>query len=599
MCGIVGYVGTKHKTTDVLIMGLKSLEYRGYDSAGIAYFNANQIKSIKEVGRVEKLEEKVENDDASIGIAHTRWATHGRVTKENAHPHTQNKFTIVHNGIIENYQELKNKLVKEGYHFLSETDSEVLVALLDSLYQKDKNILKAINQLKEYVHGSYALGILCQDDKDTLYAIRKDSPLIVGIEDHDYFIASDVPAILRYTNKYILLENDEIVALSKNGLNIYNEKLKKQEKEILTFEGNMHAAEKCGYEHFMLKEIYEQPEVIHNLVYYYLNAEGDDFSNKLPSLIKYKKMHVIACGSAYHTGLVFKNLVEAFCDIEVLVEIASEYRYKKSFYDKDTLVIVISQSGETADTLAALRKAKQDCIDTLAIVNVVGSSIAREADKTLYIYAGCEIAVATTKAYSAQLALLSLLALKLSYEKKLITEEEKNTILKEFINIGKQMKKLLNNDYESIVRKIYNKKDIFFIGRGMDYSMSMEGALKLKEISYINAVSYAAGELKHGTISLIETNTPILAMNTDEKLKEKMISNIKEVKARGAMVIYITNEEVESDFYDEKIILPKTSLFIQSLLTILPLQLIAYYTAKMNGCDIDKPKNLAKSVTVE
>lgn len=599
MCGIVGYVGEKHKTTEVLLTGLKALEYRGYDSAGMAYFIEDTIKVSKEVGRVQNLEKLLQEENATIGIAHTRWATHGEVTKENAHPHTQNKFTIVHNGIIENYQELKDNLTKEGYLFQSKTDTEVLAALLDFLYKKENDILKAINQLKDYVDGSYALGILCLDDKDTLYAIRKDSPLIVGIEEKDSFIASDVPAILKYTNQYILLENNEIVTLSKQGYTIYNEKLEKQEKEVLTFEGDITSAEKCGYEHFMLKEIYEQPEIVKNLVDYYLNLENNDFSDRLPSLLKYKKIHVVACGSAYHTGLVFKNLMEEYAEVETIVEVASEYRYKKNFYDQDTLVLVISQSGETADTLAALRKAKTDHIDTLAIVNVVGSSIAREADQVLYIYAGCEIAVATTKAYSAQLALLSLLALKLAYEKKLITKEQKQSILQEYIHIDKKMKKLLNQDYEKVVKRIYNRQDIFFIGRGIDYSMSMEGALKLKEISYINAVSYAAGELKHGTISLIEQNTPVIAINTSEHLKEKTISNIKEVKSRGAMVIYITNEDVESDFYDEKIVIEKTSMFLQSLLTILPLQLIAYHTAKLNNCDIDKPKNLAKSVTVE
>ena len=434
MCGIVGYVGKKHNTCDVLLDGLKALEYRGYDSAGIAYYKNNELKVFKEVGRVANLENTLVGDDATIGIAHTRWATHGAVTKENAHPHSKGKFTIVHNGIIENFLDLKEELRNKRYNFISDTDTEVLVTLLDSIYKEEQDILKSINRLKDIVDGSYALGILCEDDKDSLYAIRKDSPLIIGIEDNDYFIASDVPAILKYTNKYMLLDNNERAVLN-SSLTIYDDNLKKVSKDILEFEGDMHSAEKGGYDHFMLKEINEQPSIINNLVDYYLNEDNTDFSENLPSLKKYKKIHVVACGSAYHTGLIFKSIAEEKCDVEVLVEIASEYRYKNNFYDKDTLVIVISQSGETADTLAALKKAKEDGIDTLAIVNVVGSSIAREADKVLYIYAGCEIAVATTKAYSAQVTLLSLLALKLGYEKGLISTDEKENVLKEFLNI--------------------------------------------------------------------------------------------------------------------------------------------------------------------
>lgn len=599
MCGIVGYVGKKHNAIDVLIVGLKSLEYRGYDSAGVAFVTQNQIKVEKEVGRVKNLEEKIKREQTSIGIAHTRWATHGEVTKENAHPHTSGKFTIVHNGIIENYQELKKELQEKGYNFLSNTDTEIIASLLDELYKEKKDIVKTIYALKEKLEGSYALGILCEDKKDTLYAIRKDSPLLLGIGKEEYFIASDVPAFLKYTDKYIVLDNNEIVTLSNQDYKIYDEDLNLKEKEILTFEGDLSSAEKGGYPHFMLKEIYEQPDRLSHLISFYLNEEKTDFSDKLPSLKKYKKIHVVACGSAYHTGLVFKSITEEVAEVEVLVEVASEYRYKNNFYDKDTLVIAISQSGETADTLAALRKAKEDGIDTLAIVNVVGSSIARQADQTLYIHAGIEIAVATTKAYSLQLALLSLLSLRLAYEKKKITKEEKEKYIKEFLKLKGQMEGLLQKDYKKIVDKIYKRQDIFFIGRNIDYALSMEGALKLKEISYINAVSYPAGELKHGTISLIEKDTPIIALNTYRPLKEKTISNIKEVHSRGAMVIYITTDEKQQDFYEEKIQLEEASIFTISLQTILPLQLIAYYTALKNGCDIDKPKNLAKSVTVE
>lgn len=599
MCGIVGYIGKKYNAQDVLISGLKSLEYRGYDSSGLAYVNNNDLIIEKEVGRVSSLEKKIKKDESHLGIAHTRWATHGEVTKENAHPHTQGKITIVHNGIIENYDKIKKDLIKEGYTFLSQTDSEVISALLDKLYKEDNNILNCINKLKDILDGSYTLLIICKDQKDKLYATRKDSPLILAINDNDYFLASDVPAILKYTNKYILLDDNDIVELSFNEYNIYNKDLKKIDKEINIFEGDLSQAEKCGYEHFMLKEIYEQPKILYNLVDYYLNDDNTFFSNKLPSIKKYNKIHVVACGSAYHVGLVFKNIVEEKCNTLVYTEVASEYRYKNNFYDKDTLVIVISQSGETADTLASLRKAKKDGIDTLAIVNVVGSSIAREADKTLYIYAGCEIAVATTKAYLAQLTLLSLLALKLCYEKKNIDEVATKEILKEFLNSREYIEELLDKDYNKIAKKIYNKKDIFFIGRGVDYSMSMEGALKLKEISYINAVSYPSGELKHGTISLIEQDTPVVAINTSDNLRDKSISNIKEVKSRGAMIIYITNEKEEDNFYDDVVYVKKTSIFTQGLQTVIPLQLIAYYTAKNNKCDIDKPRNLAKSVTVE
>ena len=576
MCGIYCFVGKK-KALPILTAGLSTLEYRGYDSAGIAYVT-DKVNIVKEKGKLENLEKLLNNDtETFLGIGHTRWATHGEPNSINAHPHKQGKITIVHNGIIENYDDLKNDLTK--YNFKSETDTEVLCSLIDKLYSEEKDMIKALSKLKDIVKGSYALGIIVDDDLDSLYAIKKNSPLILATSDIGNFIASDIPAILKYTNKYILLENDEIAHLTKNNIIIYDKNSNEIKKEVNTFEGSFESSCKNGYDHFMLKEIYEQPEVIKNTI------NSLDIST-LPDLSKYNKIHIVGCGSAYHAGLVGKCLIEKYSNIEVNVEIASEYRYKKCFYDKKTLVIFISQSGETADTLASVRKVKEEHIDTLGIVNVVSSSIAREVDKVIYTKAGCEIAVATTKAYSAQVAILTLLALKNNFKD---------------IDIDSLMKKVLDKDYLEIAKLIYNSNSIFFIGRGVDYALSLEGSLKLKEISYIHSEAYAAGELKHGTISLIDENTYVIAINTEEKLSEKTISNIKEVKSRKAKVIYITTDvlDKENDFYDEKIVIPSTIDYLQPLLTIIPLQLIAYNVAKLKGCDIDKPRNLAKSVTVE
>lgn len=600
MCGIVGYIGNK-KSLPVIISGLETLEYRGYDSAGVAYVTNNKITTIKEKGRIKNLKEKLNMDtDSNLGIGHTRWATHGIPNKTNSHPHSNGKFTIVHNGIIENYIELKEKLLKDGYKFKSDTDTEVACALIDSLYKKENDILKALSKANNILKGSYALGIICSDDLDTLYAIRKTSPLIVASGDNENFIASDVPAILRYTNKYILLNDKEIAKIKKDSVTVYDNNLKEVKKDIKTFEGSMEAGMKNGYEHYMLKEINEQDKVIKDTIGYYFDGTIESLHKNFPDLKKYNKIHIVACGSAYHTGLIAKYLIEKYANIQVDVEIASEYRYKKCFYDKNTLVILVSQSGETADTLASLKKVKEDGIDTLAIVNVVGSSIAREAKYVLYIKAGCEIAVATTKAYLAQVAIFSLITIYLGYEKNIIKESELKEIISEINNLPTLIKETINNkEYIKIAKKIYNYKDIFFIGRGIDYAICMEGSLKLKEISYINSVAYAAGELKHGTISLIEKDTPVIAISTDSELTEKTISNIKEVKARGANVIYLTNSNIDSDFYNYKIVVNKIHPILQCMLTIIPLQLLAYEVAKLNKCDIDKPRNLAKSVTVE
>lgn len=601
MCGIIGYVG-RDLCIPKTISGLEALEYRGYDSAGIAYVENKKIKIIKEKGKIANLKKLLDfNANTNLGIAHTRWATHGEASKTNAHPHSANSFTIVHNGIIENYSELKESLIKKGYIFKSETDTEVACAVIADLYKEKKDILLSLNAATKVFRGSYALGIICADDPETLYAMRNTSPLIVATSPSGNFIASDVPAILKYTNKYILLDDLEIAKITADNITIYNKDLNIVKKEIKTFEGTFEAAAKNGYEHFMLKEINEQDKVFSDTVNYYFDGSIASLKKNFTFLDKFSKIDIVACGSAYHTGLVGKCLIEKYASIPVNVEVASEYRYKKCFYDNDTLVILVSQSGETADTLAALRKAKSDGITTMAIVNVVGSSIAREADHVIYIKAGCEIAVATTKAYLAQLAIFSLLSIYLGYKNKGIKKSELEKIFTDLKKLPKLIKNTINSSelYFDIADKIYKNKQIFFIGRGIDYALSMEGSLKLKEISYINSVAYQAGELKHGTISLIEKNTPVIALATDTELIEKTISNIKEVKARGAYVIYVSNEEPREKFYDELILLPCIHPILESILTIIPLQLLAYKVAKNNKCDIDQPRNLAKSVTVE
>ena len=587
MCGIVGYKGNNNNAIKVVIEGLENLEYRGYDSAGIAYLKDNKIIIEKEAGRIKNLKNKLNpKDKSNLAIGHTRWATHGNPTKTNAHPHQVGKITMVHNGIIENYLTLKEELIKNNYTFKSDTDTEIACAYLDYLYKQEKDILKSLQSLQKAIKGSYAFGIICEDDKDHLYALRSSSPLIIALGKNENYIASDVPAILKYTNKYIILENYEIAKISSNNITIYNKNLQEVNKTINTYEGTYESSIKGDYEHFMLKEINEEPDTFEKTINNCLENNFKDIDLK-----KYTNIHIVACGSAYHAGLVGKNLIEKYANIKVYTQVASEYRYEKTFYYKNTLVILISQSGETADTLAALRKAKDNNIDTLSIVNVFSSSIARESKYVIYTKAGCEIAVATTKAYLAQLTVL--IALTLSLKDKQINKEEITNLKNKITNLIKK------DDYKTIANKIYKAKNIFFIGRGIDYALCMEGSLKLKEISYINSVAYQAGELKHGTISLIEENTPVIAILTEEDLIEKTISNIKEVKARGAHTIIITNKDIQGDFYDEKIIIPKTNELFQQLLTIIPLQLIAYEVAKLNNCDIDKPKNLAKSVTVE
>lgn len=592
MCGIIGYIG-KDKCIPKIISGLESLEYRGYDSSGISYIINDEIKIEKEVGKIENLKKIINmNEESYIGIGHTRWATHGKPCKVNSHPHQSGKVTLVHNGIIENYEELKKNL--KGYHYISETDSEVVASLIDSLYKKDNDMVKVLNSLKDYLIGSYALGILIEDS-DKLYAIRKDSPLIIGVSETGNFIASDVPAILKYTNKYYLLDNDEYTILEKDKVTIYHDG-KVVEKDLFTFEGSIDSAMKNGYDHFMLKEIYEQKDVVLKTIKNYLDIKS--LNELLNGLENYTGIDIIGCGSSYHVGMASKNLIMKYGKIPVNVEIASEYRYQEHFYTDKHLVILISQSGETADSLAVLRQVKEKKIDTLAIVNVIGSSIAREADKVIYTKAGPEISVATTKAYSCQFIILSLIAFYLGLKNHLLEKENINI----YYDLEKQISSILEDttDTKEVANMIHDKKDIFYLGRKIDYSLCMEASLKLKEISYLHSEAYMAGELKHGTISLIDDNTPVISIITDDSIFLKTLSNVKEVCARGAISIVISNREIEDkNIYQKLILVPKVSEFIEPILVIIKCQLIAYYVAKMNGCDIDKPKNLAKSVTVE
>ncbi len=599
MCGIIGYNGHKN-SIKVLISGLKALEYRGYDSAGIAYYNGKRTEIIKTAGRIANLEKKLKpNIHSNIGIGHTRWATHGKPNDVNSHPHRMHKFTIVHNGIIENYEVLKRELIKKGYKFKTETDSEVIAALLDFTYNSEKDVLKTIAKAEEKLIGAYALGILCDDEPNTLYATRKDSPLIIGVGEKEHFIASDVPAILKYTNKYLILEDNEIAKIT-DEVTIYHD-MKAVTKDVLTFEGDLEVAEKNGYDHFMLKEIHEEPTVIKNTTEPFLIHGLESLLKKMPNFTKYKRIEIVGCGSAYHAGLVGKAIIEKYTNTPVTVYIASEFRYQKLFTDKDTLVILISQSGETADTLASLRKIKSQNVDSLAIVNVVGSSLAREAKETIYIKAGPEISVATTKAYLAQVAILSLIALNIGHKQGIISENKANEIIKSFEALPSYLEEEISKNYKNIAKALYKKNISFYIGRGIDYALSMEGSLKLKEISYIVSMCYPAGELKHGTISLIDKGTNVISVVTDKAIADKTLSNIKEVKSRGAIITLVTTDEIAKEFSGADYIatIPKTNDFISPMITAIPLQLISYETAKLRGCDIDKPKNLAKSVTVE
>ena len=608
MCGIVGYVGNS-QAAPILLEGLAKLEYRGYDSAGIAVNCGNKLDVIKSKGRLSVLSEKT-NEGKSIcgnmGIGHTRWATHGEPSDTNAHPHLSKsgKFAVVHNGIIENYLKLRAYLEEKGFEFISETDTEVIAHLFEYYYKGDiiDTMLKVINK----VNGSYALGVLCSDYPESFIAVRKDSPLIVGLGDGENYIASDIPAVLSRTRNVYFLEDNEIVVLKKDSVKIFNTDKEEIKKEVYRVKWDVAAAEKGGYEHFMFKEIMEQPKAVKDTLNPRIKKGEivlDDIKLSEDYIKEIKKIYIIACGSAYHVGVVGKYIIERMTRIPVDVMIASEFRYCSPIVDKNTLVLVISQSGETADTLAAMREAKKLGARTLAVVNAVGSSIAREADDVLYTWAGPEIAVATTKAYSTQLNALYLITLYIADVLGTISKERKAEIIKALTKLPENIEKILENkqQLQYCASKHYNSKSVFFLGRALDYAIALEGSLKLKEISYIHSEAYAAGELKHGTIALIEQGTLVVALCTVEELFEKMLSNIKEVKARGAVVIAIAKEghtDIEKEA-DHVIYIPDTDEFVMPSEVVVPLQLFAYYVSSLKGLDIDKPRNLAKSVTVE
>lgn len=603
MCGIVGYIGDK-ECAEILIEGLKKLEYRGYDSAGIAIFG-QKINVVKAKGRLADLEARlsqVGTPKGKVGIGHTRWATHGEPSDINSHPHSSGKVVLVHNGIIENYAPLKQHMQEHGRVFVSQTDTEVVAHLIDFYYEGDP--LEAIFKATVRMRGSYALGVLFSDIPDKIFAIRKDSPLVVGIGKGENFIASDMPAILTKTREYYLIEEGELAVITKEDIKIYNVDKEEIKKEITLATWDVEAAEKGGYPHFMLKEIYEQPKALRNTINPRI-AGGihNILSEELIDTLNIKRINIIACGSAMHTGLLGKYAIERLARIPVNVDIASEFRYRDPVLTDGDIVIIISQSGETADSLAAIRLAKSRNIPTLAIVNVVGSSIAREADSVIYFQAGPEIAVATTKAFTCQTATLYMLALRLAVDNKTISDERANEILNALLQVPKAVEEILNNieHYQHLASFNQNVHDLFFIGRGQDNALCYEGSLKLKEISYMHSEAYAAGELKHGTISLIYDGVPVFAVATEDALMEKTISNIKEVKARGAVVTFMCKKGAvkDGDFYDHIIELPVLDEFVMPILAIVPLQVFAYYTAIYKGCDVDKPRNLAKSVTVE
>lgn len=606
MCGIVGYVGKKD-CTKVLLNALSKLEYRGYDSAGIAVFENGNIAVSKAKGELANLKKKLDSEGGlhgSCGIGHTRWATHGEPSDVNSHPHGNARVTIVHNGIIENYQKIKAFLEKKGYEFESQTDTETVAKLLDYYYDGDP--MAAIRAVVGEVDGSYALGIMFKDYPTTVYALRKDSPLIVGVGEDESFIASDVPAILEYTRDYYLLEEDEIAVLNDGKAEIFDIHGIKLEKKLHTADWDMEAAEKGGYPHFMIKEINEQPQAIKTTIIPRINEGMPDLTEcgmSLEKLAAYENIFVVACGTAMHAGLVGKYVIEKLARVSVTVDVASEFRYRDPILTDKDLVILVSQSGETADTREALRLSKERGADTLAIVNVKSSSIAREADMVIYTHAGPEISVASTKAYMVQIAVFYLLAFELAYAKGAIDEEECRRLTKELMQVPDLISVVLKQSEQCkyIASKLVNAGNLLYIGRGLDYALSMEGSLKLKEISYIHSESYAAGELKHGTISLITEGMPVIAVATQRDLFDKTVSNVKEVKARGAKVIFVTHayKSVESDVADFKIALPTIDDMLMPMPAVVPLQLIAYYTSVLKGNNVDKPRNLAKSVTVE
>jgi glucosamine--fructose-6-phosphate aminotransferase (isomerizing) len=609
MCGIVGYIGNG-SARDIIIDGLKKLEYRGYDSSGLALYKDGKIQVRKSAGRISNLEEMINNEDfdSNVGIGHTRWATHGAPSDVNAHPHSNmdNSIAVVHNGIIENYLELKEWLIKEyGTAFKSETDTEVIAHLIGVFY--DGDLKEAVYKAVEKMRGAYAIGVVSSNEPDKIVAVRKDAPLIAGIGEDCNFIASDIPALLKYVRKIYLIENNETVVVTKDDIKIYNANKEIVNREVFHVTWSADAAEKDGYEHFMLKEIHEQPKGLFETLNRRLDENGiikfDVINMTKADLENFNKIYIVACGTAYHAGLVGKFAIEKLANIPVEVEVASEFRYRDPFVDNKTLFIAVSQSGETLDTLAALREAKRKGARVLSVVNVVGSSVARESDDVFYTWAGPEIAVASTKAYTTQLMCMYLIGLYMGYTKETIDLEYYHKFVEELKMIPEKLKRVLEdeNKIKAIAKTVYRREQFFFIGRGVDCGVSYEGSLKLKEISYINSFAIAAGELKHGTIALVEQDTLIIALATQEKLFEKMLSNIEEVKARGAYVIGLVKEsskEMENQT-NQIIFIPDCMDEVTPLLSVVPLQLLAYHIAKLRGCDIDKPKNLAKSVTVE
>ena len=612
MCGIVGYIGTK-KASPILINGLLRLEYRGYDSAGISTIEKDGLSIMKDKGRVKNLNNLPGIDDleGTIGIAHTRWATHGKPSKENSHPHMDNSktFSVVHNGIIENYNELRKLLINNGYTFYSQTDTEIIPNLIHYYYSKDDNndsfrFLRAVKNACSNLKGSFALEIICKNDPNNMIVVRKDSPLVIGKGNGENYISSDIPAILSFTREFYLLEDLEFVVLSRDDAKFYDKNLNPIDKKIQTIEWNASSAEKDGFEDYMLKEIYEQPTAIRETIGAKLGegskCEFDELKFTKEYLKSLNKIYLVACGTAMHAGLAAKNMLERICKIPTEVDIASEFRYRDPIVNEKTLCIFISQSGETADTIAALKLSKEKGAKTLAISNVIGSSITRESDYSIYTHAGPEIAVASTKAYTSQVVLLAILAIYFAETLELTDKnilELKNNILELPSKIEETLK--CAEQIKEFGHRIYQEKDVFFLGRGIDETVAKESALKLKEISYIHADSYPAGELKHGPIALIENDITVISIMTDKNLVEKTVSNIQEVITRGAKTLVVTNQNIDDKMFDTVIHIPETNTFISTILSVIPLQLLAYYISKEKGLDVDKPRNLAKSVTVE
>ena len=611
MCGIVGYIGRK-EAKPIILNGLSRLEYRGYDSAGIATIESDKITTIKSLGRVSDLEKATGMDalKGTLGIGHTRWATHGKPSKENSHPHmdNSNSFAVVHNGIIENYADLKDFLINNGYTFISQTDTEVIPNLIHFHYSQsdekgNKKFLKAVTDTCNMLKGSYALEILANDFPDNMIVVRKDSPLVIGKGHDEKYISSDIPAILSFTKDFYLLNDNEFAFMSRDSIEFYDKGLRPITKTAQSITWNAGAAEKEGFEDFMLKEIHEQSKSIRETIGSRISENG---ASSIPDLEMTKeylesvnKIFIIACGTAMHAGYVAKTLIETLCEIPVEVEAASEFRYRNPIVNDKTLCLFISQSGETADTIAALKLARSKGAKTVAVSNVIGSSISREADYTLYTHAGPEIAVASTKAYTAQIVLLAIIAIHFA-EILEINEEKVQELKKDILLLPSQIEEVLENtnDIKTFAQRVYKEEDMFFIGRGVDYAVALEGSLKLKEISYIHSEAYPSGELKHGPIALIENDVTVISILTDRMLAEKAISNIQEVVTRGAKTFIVTNQELNHSF-DTVINIPKTNVLISPILSVIPLQLLAYYISKEKGLDVDKPRNLAKSVTVE